>query len=140
MKKLVNLNNRTVKEWDSVVLPGKVEYDIRMYDKKIDGSRSVPHFERYLSVVYDNNNLYATNIRKYYMKGYHIVSRKETDFCDLPNRYQKAVTDFFRCVDKDGGTVFNGCLNAYQNEAKIDSVFVGTTGVIIINISLYVGK
>ena len=140
MKKLVNLNNRTVKEWDSIVLPGKVEYDIRMFDKKIEGNHSTPHFEHHVSVAYDNNNLYATNIRKYYVKGYHTVSKKETDFCDLPNKYQKAVTDFFRCVDKDGGTVFDGCFNVCQNEAKIDSVFVGSTGVIIINISLYVGK
>ena len=140
MKKLVNLSNRTIKEWDSVSLPGKVEYDIRMYDEKIEGNRSLPHFERHLSVAYDNDNLYATNIRKYYVKGYHIVSKKETEFCDLPTKYQKAVTDFFRCVDKDGGTVFGGCFNVLKNEAKIDSVFVSSTGVMIIDVSLYIGK
>ena len=140
MKKLVNLSNRTIKEWDSVALPGKVEYNIRMYDKKIDGNHSVPHFERHLSVAYDNNNLYATNIRKYYVKGYHTISKKETDFCDLPNKYQKAVTDLFHYTDEEGGTIFSGCFNVCQNEAKIDSVFVSSTGVMIIDISLYIGK
>ena len=139
MKKLINLKNRTIKEWDSVVLPGKVEYDIRMFDKKIEGNHSTPHFERRVSVAYDNNNLYATNIRKYYVKGYHTVSKKETDFCDLPNRYQKAVTDLFVHMDKDGGTIFNGCFNVLQDESKIDSVFVNSTGVIIINITLFIG-
>ena len=140
MKKLVNLNNRTVKEWDSVVLPGMVEYNIRMFDKKIEGNHSTPHFERHISVAYDNNNLYATNIRKYYVKEYHTVSKKETDFCDLPTRYQKAVTDLFTHMDEDGGTIFSGYFNVCQNEAKIDSVFVGSTGVMIIDISLYIGK
>ena len=139
MKKLVNLNNRTVKKWDSVSLPGKVEYDLRMYDEEVEGNRSVPHFERHLSVAYDNGILYATDIRKYYVKGYHIVSKQETDFCDLPNKYQKAITDFFRCVDKDGGTVFDGYLHTLKTEAKIDSVFVSPTGVMIIDVSLYVG-
>ena len=140
MKKLVNLNNRIVKEWDSVVLPDKVEYDIRMFDKKTEGNHSTPHFERHVSVAYDNNNLYATNIRKYYVKRSHIVSKKEIEFCDLPTKYQKAVTDFFRYVDKNGGMVFGGSFNVCQNEAKIDSVFVGSTGVIIIDVSLYIGK
>lgn len=139
MKKLVNLNNRTVKEWDSAALPGKIEYDIRMYDKKTEGNRSIPHFERHISVAYDNNNLYATNIRKYYVKGYHIVSKKEIDFCDLPNKYKKAVTDLFVHMDEDGGTIFSGYFNILQNEAKIDSVFVSSTGVTIIDISLYIG-
>ena len=139
MKKLVNLNNRTVKEWDSVTLPGKVEYDIIMCDEKIEGNRSVPHFERHLSVAYDNDTLYATNIRKYYMKGYHIVSKQENDFCDLPIKYQKAITNFFRCVDKDGGTVFGGFFLALKNTAKIDSVYVSSTGVTIIDITLYIG-
>ena len=139
MKKLVNLSNRTVKEWDSVSLPGKVEYDVRMYDREIDGNRSIPHFERHLSVAYDNDTLYATNIRKYYVKGYHIVAKKETDFCDLPTKYQKAITDFFRCVDKDGGTVFGGYLHTLKTEAKIDSVFVSSSGVMIIDVSLYIG-
>ena len=135
MKKLVNLNNRTVKEWDSVALPGKVEYDLRMYDERIEGNRSVPHFERHLSVAYDNDTLYATNIRKYYVKGYHIVSKQENDFCDLPNKYQKAITNLFSHMDKDGGY-----LHTLKNEAKIDSVFVSPTGVTIIDISLYIGK
>ena len=139
MKKLVNLNNRTVKEWDSVSLPGKVEYDIRMYDKKIDGNPSIPHFEHHMSVAYDNNNLYATNIRKYYVKGYHIVSKKENDFCDLPTKYQKAVTNLFAHMDEEGGTIFGGYLHTLKNEAKIDSVFVSSTGVMIIDISLYIG-
>ena len=139
MKKLVNLNNRTVKEWNSVSLPGKVEYDIRMYDEKVEGNRFIPRFERHLSVAYDNDNLYATNIRKYYVKGNHIVSKQETDFCDLPNKYQKAVTNLFAYMDKDGGTVFGGYLHTLKNEAKIDSVFVSPTGVIIIDVSLYIG-
>lgn len=140
MKKLVNLNNRTVKEWDSITLPGKVEYDLRMYDEKIEGNRSIPHFERHLSVAYDNDTLYATNIRKYYVKGYHIVSKQETNFCDLPNKYQKAITKLFSHMDKDGGTIFGGYLHTLKNEAKIDSVFVSPTGVIIIDVSLYIGK
>ena len=140
MKKLVNLNNRMVKEWDSVALPGKVEYDIRMFDKKIEGNHSTPHFERRMSVAYDNDNLYATDIRKYYVKEYHLVSKKEVNFCDLPTKYQKAVTDLFTYIDKDGGTIFSGYFDVCQNEAKIDSVFVSPTGVTIIDISLYIGK
>ena len=139
MKKLVNLNNRTVKEWDSITLPGKVKYDIRMYDKKIDGNRSIPHFERHMSVAYDNNNLYATNIRKYYVKGYHIVSKKEIDFCDLPNKYQKAVTDLFRHINGEGGTIFGGYFRTVLNKAKIDSVFVSPTGVVLIDVTLFIG-
>ena len=140
MEKLVNLNNRTVKEWNSVSLPGKVEYALRMYDEKIEENHSVPHFERRLSVAYDNGTLYATNIRKYYVKGYHIVSKQETDFCDLPNKYQKAVTNLFELVDKDGGTIFSGFLHTLKNTAKIDSVFVSPTGVMIIDVSLYIGE
>ena len=139
MKKLVNLNNRTVKEWDAVALPGKVEYGIRMFDKKIEGNHSVPHFEHRLTVAYDNINLYATDIYKDYVKGYHTVSKKEVEFCDLPNKYQKAITNFFRCVDKDGGTVFGGYLHTFKNEAKIDSVFVSPSGVTLIDVSLYIG-
>lgn len=139
MKKLVNLNNRTVKEWDCVALPGKVEYNIRMYDKKIEENHSVPHFERRLSVAYDNINLYATDIRKNYVKGYHIVSKKEINYCDLPNKYQKAVTDLFVHIDKEGGTIFGGYFRTVQNKAKIDSVFVSSTGVVIIDMTLYIG-
>ena len=139
MKKLVNLNNRTVKEWDSTVLPGKVEYNIRMYDKKIEENHSVPHFERRLTVAYDNINLYATDIRKYYVKGYHIVSKKEVNYCDLPTKYQKAVTDLFIHMDEDGGTIFGGYFRTVLNKAKIDSVFVSSTGVVIIDMTLYIG-
>lgn len=139
MKKLVNLNNRTVKEWDSVALPGKVEYNIRMYDRKIEENHSVPHFERRLTVAYDNSNLYATNIRKYYVKGYHTVSKKEVNYCDLPNKYQKAVTDLFVHIDKEGGTIFGGYFRTVLNKAKIDSVFVSSSGVVIIDMTLYIG-
>lgn len=139
MKKLVNLNNRTVKEWDSVSLPGKVEYNIRMYDRKIEENHSVPHFERRITVAYDNINLYATDIRKYYVKGYHIVSKKEVNYCDLPNKYQKAVTDLFVHMDEDGGTIFGGYFRTVLNKAKIDSVFVSSSGVVIIDMTLYIG-
>ena len=139
MKKLVNLNNRTVKEWDSVALPGKVEYNIRMYDEKIEENHSVPHFERRLTVAYDNINLYATDIRKYYVKGYHIVSKKEVNYCDLPNKYQKAVTDLFVHMDEEGGTIFGGYFRTVLNKAKIDSVFVSSSGVVIIDITLFIG-
>ena len=139
MKKLVNLKNRTVKEWDSVALPGKAEYTVTIYDRKIEGNRSVPHFEYRLSVAYDNGDLYATNIRKYYVKGYHIISKKETDFCDLPNKYQKAITDFFRHIDEEGGTIFSGYFNILKNKAKIDSVFVSPSGVVLIDTTLFIG-
>lgn len=139
MKKLVNLNNRTVKEWDCVALPGKVEYNIRMYDRKIEENHSVPHFERRLTIAYDNINLYATDIRKYYVKGYHIVSKKEVNYCDLPTKYQKAVTDLFVHMDEDGGTIFGGYFRTVLNKAKIDSVFVSSSGVVIIDMTLYIG-
>ena len=139
MKKLVNLNNRTVKEWDSVALPGKVEYTITIYDRKIEGNRSVPHFEHRLSVAYDNTNLYATNIYKDYVKNYHTVSKKEVNYCDLPNKYQKAVTDLFRHMDEEGGTIFGGYFRTVLNKAKIDSVFVSPTGVVLIDITLFIG-
>ena len=139
MKKLVNLNNRTVKEWDSVALPGKVEYTVTIYDRKIEGNRSVPHFEHRLSVAYDNTNLYATNICKNYVRGFHTVSKKEVNYCDLPNKYQKAITDFFRHIDEEGGTIFGGYFRTVLNKAKIDSVFVSPTGVVLIDVTLFIG-
>lgn len=140
MKKLVNLNNRTVKEWDSVVLPGMVEYSVRMFDRKINRNFSIPHFERSIKVSYDNKNFYISDIHIDYVKEYYTVSKKEIDFCDLPNKYQKAITDFFRYVDKNGGTVFGGLFPTFQNEAKIDSVYVGSTGGTMIDVSLYIGE
>ena len=139
MKKLFNLNSRTIKEWDSVSLPGKVEYTITIYDRKIEGNRSVPHFEYRLSVAYDNINLYATNICKNYVKGFHTVSKKEVNYCDLPNKYQKAVTDLFRHMDEEGGTIFGGYFRTVLNKAKIDSVFVSPTGVVLIDVTLFIG-
>ena len=139
MKKLVNLKNRTVKEWDSIALPGKAEYTITIYDRKIEGNRSVPHFEHRLTVAYDNGDLYATNIYKNYVKGFHTVSKKEVNYCDLPNKYQKAVTDLFVHIDKEGGTIFGGYFRTVLNKAKIDSVFVSPTGVVLIDITLFIG-
>lgn len=138
---LVNLNTMVSKEWESAVLPGRVEYHIYMCDSWTERSPSLPHRYRTVKVaISDNGKLYAAKgSLNYYKHG--IRSTKNINLYDLPNKYLKALTELFRHINEKGGTIFGGSFSlssTVQGRTEIESIYTGATGVTFVEISLYI--